>query len=139
MALTPSQVEQYRRVLVARRDEFAFGVARAEAEAVEQDELSRFDYGDRATANTAKEDLLQEAGRDTEGLRQIEAAIGRIGEGTFGVCGECGREIPMSRLDAVPWALLCVRDQEIADRKRGIAGSTPGGSKQGGAPSRVVL
>ena len=41
MALTPSQVEHYRRVLVARRNEFAFGVVRAEAEVAEQDDLGR--------------------------------------------------------------------------------------------------
>ena len=41
MALTPSQVEHYRRVLVARRNEFAFGVVRVETEVAEQDDLGR--------------------------------------------------------------------------------------------------
>jgi RNA polymerase-binding protein DksA len=133
MALTPSQVEHYRQILVARRDELAAETVRAESGVGDQDELGRMDYGDRANADTAKEDLLQEAGRDSEELQQIEAALRHIAAGTYGICEECGREIPVARLDAVPWALLCVRDQEIADRQRRAAGTM-----SGGAPSRVV-
>jgi DnaK suppressor protein len=133
MALTPSQVEHYRRILIARRSELAEETARAESAAVDQDDLGHFDTGDRATADVAKEDLLQEAGRDSEQLGQIEAALVHIGQGTYGICDDCGEEIPVSRLDAVPWALLCVKDQEISDRKRRVAGTL-----SGGAPSRVV-
>jgi hypothetical protein len=42
MALTPSQVEHYRRVLVASSNECAVGVVRAEAEVAEQDDLGRY-------------------------------------------------------------------------------------------------
>ena|SRR6266567_953406 len=133
MALTSSQLEHYRRILIARRDELALGTVRAEAEASEQVDLGRLDYGDRATSAAAKEDLLQEAGRDSEQLSQIEAALARIAEGTYGLCAECGNEIPAARLDAVPWAILCVRDQEISDQKRRTAGTM-----SGGAPSRVA-
>jgi DnaK suppressor protein len=133
MALTRSQVEHYRRILIARRSELAEGTARAESAVGDQDELEQLDSGDRATADVAKEDLLQEAGRDSEQLAQIEAALAHIAEGTYGVCDDCGEEIPVSRLDAVPWALLCVRDQEISDKKR-----RADGLMSGGAPSRVV-
>jgi DnaK suppressor protein len=122
MALTPNQVEHYRRVLVARRDEFASGTVRAEAEAAEQVDLGRFDDGDRATADVAKDDLLQEAGRDSEVLRRIEAALAHIAEGTYGICEQCHEEIPISRLDAMPWALLCLRDQEISEGRRRPSG-----------------
>jgi DnaK suppressor protein len=133
MALTPSQVEHYRRILIARRSELAEGTARAESAVVDQDDLGHLDTGDRATADVAKEDLLQEAGRDSEQLWQIEAALAHIEQQTYGICDDCGQEIPVSRLDAVPWALLCVKDQEISDSKRRAAGTM-----SGGAPSRVV-
>ncbi len=133
MALTRSQVEHYRRILIARRSELAKGTARSESAVADQDDLERLDTGDRATADVAKEDLLQEAGRDSEQLVQIEAALAHIAEGTYGICDDCGEEIPVSRLDAVPWALLCVRDQEISDKKR-----RADGLMSGGAPSRVV-
>lgn len=133
MALTRSQVEHYRQILIARRSELAKGTVRAESAVGDQDELEHLDTGDRATADVAKEDLLQEAGRDSEQLAQIEAALAHIAEGTYGVCDACGQEIPVSRLNAVPWALLCVRDQEISDKKR-----RADGLMSGGAPSRVV-
>ena len=133
MALTSTQLEHYRRILIARRDELARATVRAEAEVGDQEDLGHRDVGDRANADIAREDLLSEAGRDSEILQQIEASLGRISLGTYGSCAECGREIPISRLDAVPWAMLCIRDQEIADRRRA------GGVMTGGAPSRVTL
>lgn len=133
MALTRSQVEHYRRILIARRSELADGTARAESAAADQEGLGHLDTGDRATADVAKEDLLQEAGRESEQLWQIEAALAHIEAGTYGICDDCGNEIPVLRLDAVPWALLCVKDQEISDTKRRADGTL-----SGGAPSRVV-
>lgn len=134
MALTPSQLEHYRRILSARRNELASAAVRAEAEVQDQAELSRQDAGDKAAADLAREDLLHEAGRDSEQLQQIDASLARISLGTYGSCAECGREIPISRLDAVPWAGLCLRDQEISDRQRRQSGML-----SGGAPSRVTL
>jgi hypothetical protein len=42
-------------------------------------------------------------------LDQIEAAIERIEDGSYGRCEECGEEIPKSRLEAIPYAAECVR------------------------------
>jgi len=44
-----------------------------------------------------------------ETLQQIERALEDIEDGTYGVCGECGRAIAKLRLDAVPYATECVR------------------------------
>ncbi len=40
-------------------------------------------------------------------LNAVEAALARIGKGTFGVCEECGKPIARERLDAVPYAARC--------------------------------
>ncbi|MGA2065505.1 MAG: TraR/DksA C4-type zinc finger protein [Thermoguttaceae bacterium] len=42
-------------------------------------------------------------------LEKIEASLERIDEGTYGTCEECGVKIPKSRLNAIPYATLCVR------------------------------
>ena len=42
-------------------------------------------------------------------LEQIESALERIEEGVYGVCEECGAKIPKKRLDAIPYAVMCVR------------------------------
>jgi DnaK suppressor protein len=44
-------------------------------------------------------------------LNEIDAALKRIDEGTYGRCEVCGREIDRARLEARPWATLCIDDQ----------------------------
>ena len=48
-------------------------------------------------------------------LRQVEAARDRIRDGTFGICLRCGEEIPLKRLEAIPWAAFCISCQEMAE------------------------
>jgi DnaK suppressor protein len=43
-------------------------------------------------------------------LREVEAALDRLEDGTYGTCAVCGKEIPEGRLEAIPWATLCVDD-----------------------------
>jgi RNA polymerase-binding protein DksA len=41
-------------------------------------------------------------------LTEIDAALRRIEDGTYGTCVNCGQEIPRERLEAYPWASLCI-------------------------------
>ena len=41
-------------------------------------------------------------------LSEIDAALKRIDAGTYGVCVNCGQEIPLGRLEVNPWASLCI-------------------------------
>jgi len=41
-------------------------------------------------------------------LGEIDAALKRIEEGTYGTCVNCGAQIPPERLEAMPWATLCI-------------------------------
>lgn len=42
-------------------------------------------------------------------LAQIEQALERVEEGSYGVCEECGVKIPKARLNAIPYAAMCVK------------------------------
>ena len=53
--------------------------------------------------------------RDTQMSRRVKAALGRIGDGTYGTCLNCEHAINVKRLQAVPWAELCLRCQERSD------------------------
>ena len=44
-------------------------------------------------------------------LGEIDAALKRIDGGTYGICEVCGRPIAPERLEARPWATLCIDDQ----------------------------
>jgi DnaK suppressor protein len=48
-------------------------------------------------------------------LGEIDAALRRIDEGTFGTCQVCGRAIEEERLEAVPYATLCIDDKRARE------------------------
>ena len=52
----------------------------------------------------------------TQVLLEIDAALGRIEDGSYGTCTRCGAEIPQGRLDAKPWASLCIDCKRDAER-----------------------
>jgi DnaK suppressor protein len=67
--------------------------------------------GDVATETFDRElDEGLEEGAERQ-LEQIEAALARIEDGTYGTCSICGKPIGEDRLRAVPWATLCIDDQ----------------------------
>ena len=49
-------------------------------------------------------------------LAAIEAALQRIGNGTYGKCVNCGKEIGEERLAALPWATLCIECRRLEER-----------------------
>jgi RNA polymerase-binding transcription factor len=56
--------------------------------------------------------FLQTNSADVEVLRDIDTALRRLREGSYGICMDCGIAITRKRLDAVPWARYCVTCQE---------------------------
>jgi RNA polymerase-binding protein DksA len=50
-------------------------------------------------------------------VQDIDAALARIDQGTYGVCARCGNPIPVERLDAVPYATLCVDCKRREERE----------------------
>ena len=67
---------------------------------------------DLGSAAMDREKAFLFASRDGAYLGQIEAAFGRIEDGTFGICRACGCEIPRERLEAVPTTKICVPCKE---------------------------
>ncbi len=61
-----------------------------------------------ATATLGREIDYTLGENSGELLAQIDAALRRIEAGTYGTCVSCGREIPLGRLEATPWASLCI-------------------------------
>ena len=50
-------------------------------------------------------------------LRMIDSAITRIKQGKYGLCMKCGKKIPKERLEAIPYALMCI-ECKTAEEKR---------------------
>jgi DnaK suppressor protein len=72
--------------------------------------------GDMASVTFDREldEGLEEGAQQT--LEQIDRALARLDDGTYGTCERCGKPIPEDRLRARPWATLCIDDQRLADR-----------------------
>ncbi|MDX6514141.1 MAG: hypothetical protein QOE36_3645 [Gaiellaceae bacterium] len=66
--------------------------------------------GDSAAITLDREidDTLEENSQEV--LRAIDAALKRIEDGTYGKCRVCGKDISPERLEAMPWADLCIDD-----------------------------
>jgi DnaK suppressor protein len=72
--------------------------------------------GDTATATLGRE-IDYTLGENSERvLSEINAALKRIEAGTYGRCTACGGEIAPERLEAYPWASLCIEDARKAER-----------------------
>jgi DnaK suppressor protein len=63
-----------------------------------------------------REVAVQNLDRESTLARQLRSAIQRVDDGSYGVCLQCEEEIAPNRLKAIPWAELCIRCQEQADR-----------------------
>ena len=63
-----------------------------------------------------REVAVQNLDRESALAPQLRSAIQRVDDGSYGVCLQCEEEIGPNRLKAIPWAELCIRCQEQADR-----------------------
>ena len=55
--------------------------------------------------------------QDANRLQQIDNALDRINQGTYGRCVKCGKEIPQERLKVLPYALMCITCASAQERK----------------------
>ena len=107
------QLEKFKRALKAQQtDAIHERSENREIIAVERsaDEL------DQAERSAEREFAVLGLNRRSEVLRNIQAALRRIENGTFGTCTNCEETIGRSRLVAVPWTRFCIRCQEAVDR-----------------------
>ncbi|HET6683578.1 MAG TPA: TraR/DksA C4-type zinc finger protein [Gaiella sp.] len=78
--------------------------------------------GDQHLADHASEMVDRELDESLEDnaeqlVQDIDRALEKIDDGTYGKCERCGQEIPQERLDAVPYATLCVSCRQLEERE----------------------
>ncbi len=62
--------------------------------------------------------MLESMGtKDLKRMKLIDSALGRIEMGKYGICIKCGKQIPNERLQAIPYALMCI-DCQTEDERR---------------------
>jgi RNA polymerase-binding protein DksA len=123
--LSPKTIERLQASLVAER---ARHVQQADELAAEAEQLAnereggdtQFDEesgeGDTLSVERERDLALSTAARQT--VEEIEKALARMEDGTYGYCEICGDRIPVPRLEAIPWADQCVKCKSRGERRR---------------------
>lgn len=74
---------------------------------------------DETQSASMRDLVVADLNRRRRNLTQIEDALDRIEEGSYGICEDCEQPIAPRRLEAIPWATYCVRCQERRDDMAG--------------------
>jgi DnaK suppressor protein len=72
---------------------------------------------DLGSDNFEQELTLSLVGSEKVALDKIEFALQRIAAGEYGICEDCGKKIPESRLEAIPYTTVCVHCAEIQEKQ----------------------
>lgn len=73
---------------------------------------------DQTTTEANREESGREVTRQMASLREVEEALERIANGTYGICTDCDEPISAKRLAARPAAARCINCQEFHDKKK---------------------
>lgn len=121
-ALTPAQRDELRRTLEAKREELLV-VLREQEEREEAEDWSMDrepgDAADMADSAIEDHDRIAKAEHDLELLEEVDHALTRLDEGTYGLSEASGRPISYERLRAVPWARYDADEAERAEHASG--------------------
>ena len=109
-------VKSYRDRLLARRESLFSQVTEAELSSRERDLEATQDPADMAANAYTKELLISMSANDRMLLHLIDEALQRVEKGEYGECVNCGEQVQIKRLDAVPWARYCLKCQDLQER-----------------------
>ena len=83
----------------------------------DSDEISFVDdtgFSDRSHSTEERSRLISMARALGSNLRDVERALAKMTAGTYGTCERCGGPIGPERLEALPWAVLCIECKQKA-------------------------
>lgn len=117
--LTPAFVEHQRQQLQVLRDRLLESTVQSEAE--ERDLSQRHanevqDSGDEGALEAQRDTADVLSAEDTARLGEVERALEKIAEGSYGLSDESGDPIPRARLEAIPEARFTVEEEALRER-----------------------
>jgi DnaK suppressor protein len=117
-----AETEKIRAALAGRRDELReeYDSTLSEISELQRDRLTDSagdDQADTGTKTFEREQEISLANNILERITQVERALERLDEGSYGWCERCGNPIPVERLAAFPSATLCVTCKQLEERR----------------------
>lgn len=121
MPLSPEQLARSREELLEKRAALANRVNRlaqdvAECTAATENSRSPLSNAENASDAYGQDFAFISMESEESLLRKVDRALQRVREGTYGQCEECGEDINLERLEALPWATMCVKCQARDER-----------------------
>ncbi len=107
------------KVLLARRSELRKRISEEIDDLALNSHSGTGDLADAAFDASGEEVAAQLAEIEAKELSLIEIALVRIKQGKYGVCNACDVKIPVARLDALPYSVLCVKCQRESEIDQG--------------------
>ena len=124
MTLSKEQLKQFRQLLITERAKLASEIRSLAQDAAKSPREASGDLSaytvhmaDMAADTYDRELSMNIVSSEQELLYQIDDALKRLDDGTFGVCQQCNQPITMSRLKAVPYASMCIACQRTKEQK----------------------
>ncbi len=118
MAIKKKQIEEFKKRLEEMRAHLASQVEGAQREVKTPEEGKGYSQhqADEGTDDFDRTISIEVTSRETDLVRQIDRALEKIEENTYGKCDVTGEDIPLKRLEALPYATM-TRDAQEAQEK----------------------
>ena len=102
----------FREKLLLKKQEILETFTKNKSYGMEADGEPSQDVADKAANSYTKEFLFSLSNSERQLLQQVDDALARIGARQYGICASCEDSMNLKRLQAVPWATLCISCQE---------------------------
>jgi RNA polymerase-binding protein DksA len=131
--LTIDDIERFKQMLLEKRKEILLNVNEMEDETLKKSRLDAsgdlssmpIHMADIGTDNYEQEFALGLMDSERKLLREIDDALQRIEERTYGICEGTGKPIPKARLEAQPWARYCIEYARMMEQGRATGQEQP--------------
>lgn len=123
----PAELDRIRSLLSQKRAVLTQHLETELVELEKPEKKHRTDLEEIASDTHETDSVCEIMGIESNQIEQIERALNKIDNGTYGICEDCGEEIPIARLEALPFATQCIackRRQEIAGQISSAADSS---------------
>ncbi len=118
MSLKPKEIEEFKKQLIELKKSLTQTIQGTKKEVKELDESKGYSQhqADEGTDDFGRTISLELSNQEFTVLRQIDRALQKIEEGTYGICDISGKEIPKKRLEAIPYATMTIEAQEQMEK-----------------------
>jgi len=118
MPLSENEIEKFKQQLLKLRAELSKSVAEVTQEVKDAEKATGYSQhqADQGTDDFVQNINLEVSNSEYETIKLIDKALQKIEEGTYGICEVSGEEIPKKRLEAIPYATMTVKAQELRDK-----------------------